>query len=120
MSYIGYHLAEKDKKQGTRVRTAHYLGRELRDAIMGACGIDREWDTEVAYWKAESTRQRNCTRVESTSPKYSSRGAHAYIRHRRRDAYAHGPAPRADQPAARDPSRDIDRQLQVVLCRVWN
>ena len=47
MAYIGCHQARKGKSKGKRVRTAHYLGRDLREATLNAVLIDRRWDMVV-------------------------------------------------------------------------
>src|SRR4051794_38866012 len=40
MSYIGFHIARKGKAKGLRVRTAHYLGTDQREANLNAILID--------------------------------------------------------------------------------
>jgi hypothetical protein len=51
MTYIGYHIAKKGKSEGQRVRTAHYVGKDLREATLNAILIDRRWDHVVAETK---------------------------------------------------------------------
>ncbi|MGE5611608.1 MAG: tyrosine-type recombinase/integrase [Bacillota bacterium] len=51
MTYIGFHLAQKGKNKGQRVRTPHYLGRDHREALLSAILIDQRWEKVVAETK---------------------------------------------------------------------
>jgi hypothetical protein len=59
MTYIGYHVAQKGKWKGLRVRTAHYLGADQREANLNAILIDRRWDIVVAAAKSRAKAMEN-------------------------------------------------------------
>src|SRR3954468_24217618 len=66
MTYIGYHVAQKGKWKGLRVRTAHYLGADQREANLNAILIDRRWDRVVGEFKKRKQTLENILEEQST------------------------------------------------------